>query len=80
MFDYKCVSQLPLDDLVRTLGFEDKAEAAQFCDFYGLQANDSFVVIDKASYMDPEEKWPPRRSPNLIESKRMVSIGEVSSV
>ncbi|KAK3103652.1 hypothetical protein FSP39_020765 [Pinctada imbricata] len=73
---YRKGTQVPLDDLVRTLGFEDKSEAGQFCSFYGLQTDGNNVTMDKSAYDEPEEKWCPRRSPSLIESKCMIKVGE----
>lgn len=69
--------QLPLDDLVRTLAFNDQSEAAQFCQFFGLTTVDNCVTLDKSLFIEPEENWCPRRSA-LIESKRNTTVGEVS--
>lgn len=63
---------------MRTLGFDDQNEAAQFCQFFGLTTDESCVTLDKAMFIEPEENWCPRRSA-LIEQKRTTSIGEVSS-
>ena len=76
--EFWCLLQLPLDELVRTLGFDDQNEAAQFCQFFGLTTDESCVTLDKAMFIEPEENWCPRRSA-LIEQKRTTSIGEVSS-
>ncbi|XP_048739403.2 germinal-center associated nuclear protein-like isoform X2 [Ostrea edulis] len=67
--------QLPLDDLVRTLAFNDESEAAQFCQFFGLTTVDNCVTLDKSLFIEPEENWCPRRSA-LIESKRNTTVGE----
>lgn len=62
--------------MVRTLGFDDQNEAAQFCQFFGLTTVDNCVTLDRGAFIDPEENWCPRRSA-LIEQKRNTSIGEV---
>ncbi|XP_061179067.1 germinal-center associated nuclear protein-like [Saccostrea echinata] len=67
--------QLPLEDLVRTLSFDDQSEAAQFCQFFGLTTVDNCVTLDKAAFIEPEENWCPRRS-TIIERKRSTSVGE----
>ncbi|XP_062617863.1 germinal-center associated nuclear protein-like [Saccostrea cucullata] len=67
--------QLPLEDLVRTLSFDDQNEAAQFCQFFGLTTVDNCVTLDKSTFIEPEENWCPRRSA-LIERKLSTSIGE----
>lgn len=72
---YRKGVQLPLEDLVRTLGFDDQNEAAQFCQFFGLTTVDNCVTLDRGAFIDPEENWCPRRSA-LIEQKRNTSIGE----
>lgn len=72
---YRKGVQLPLDDLLRTMGFDDQNEAAQFCQFFGLTTVDNCVTLDRAAFIDPEENWCPRRSA-LIEHKRNTSIGE----
>ncbi|XP_048239016.1 germinal-center associated nuclear protein-like isoform X4 [Haliotis rufescens] len=72
-------SQFPLTELVRILSFDDVNEAAAFCSFYGLRVADSAVVLDKNSLMVPESAYSPRRAITLIESKRMVPVGEVIS-
>jgi hypothetical protein len=40
---------------------------------------EEIVILDKTSYVDPEDSWPPRRSQKLIESKLDKSVGEVSN-
>ncbi|XP_062610724.1 germinal-center associated nuclear protein-like, partial [Saccostrea cucullata] len=67
--------QLPLEDLVRSLSFDDQSEAAHFCQFFGLTTVDNCVTLDKATFIEPEENWCPQRSA-LIERKLNTSIGE----
>lgn len=64
--------------MVRCLGFESKIEARYFCKFHGLNVTEEFVVLDRTSYVEPEESWLPRRSQNIIESKLSSRISEVS--
>ncbi|XP_033745006.1 LOW QUALITY PROTEIN: germinal-center associated nuclear protein-like [Pecten maximus] len=66
-----------IDNLVRILAFENSSEAADFCQFYGLRANTSTVILNRSDFIQPENNWLPRRAERLIESKRLVSIGEV---
>ncbi|XP_046575256.1 LOW QUALITY PROTEIN: germinal-center associated nuclear protein-like [Haliotis rubra] len=72
-------SQFPLTELVRILSFDNVNEAAAFCQFYGLKVADGAVVLDKSSLVIPESAYAPRRAITLIESKRMVPVGEVIS-
>ena len=65
--------------MVRILEFENKIEARYFCKFHGLNVTEEIVILDKTSYVDPEDSWPPRRSQKLIESKLDKSVGEVSN-
>ncbi|XP_021362693.1 germinal-center associated nuclear protein-like isoform X2 [Mizuhopecten yessoensis] len=69
--------QFAVDNLVRILAFENNTEAAEFCKFYGLRANNSAVILNRSNLIQPENNWLPRRAERLIESKRLVSIGEV---
>ncbi|XP_060080534.1 germinal-center associated nuclear protein-like [Ylistrum balloti] len=69
--------QYAIDNLVRILAFENSSEAADFCQFYGLRANTSTVILNRSDFIQPENNWLPRRAERLIESKRLISIGEV---
>ena len=62
---------------MRLLGFENEHEASDFCEHYGFMTEDGDVILDRNDYLEPEAAWLPRRSVQLIESKRMVSVGEV---
>lgn len=59
------------------LGFEDEQEVSQFCQHYGFRVSESEVMLDRADYIEPETAWSPRRSINIIESKLLVTVGEV---
>ncbi|XP_067683402.1 germinal-center associated nuclear protein-like [Haliotis asinina] len=72
-------SQFPLTELVRILSFDNINEAATFCQVYGLKVADGAVILDKSSFVIPESAYAPRRAITLIESKRMVPVGEVIS-
>ncbi|XP_076100154.1 germinal-center associated nuclear protein-like isoform X3 [Mytilus galloprovincialis] len=74
---YRPKSHYSLNEMVRCLGFESKIEARYFCKFHGLNVTEEFVVLDRTSYVEPEESWLPRRSQNIIESKLSSRIGEV---
>ncbi|KAL5015301.1 hypothetical protein ScPMuIL_009571 [Solemya velum] len=69
-------SQYPLDELVRVLSFETRNESRLFCCHFGLSASEDEVKLLRGALIEPEEKWPPRRAVDLVESKRMVSVGE----
>ncbi|KAL3853116.1 hypothetical protein ACJMK2_016691 [Sinanodonta woodiana] len=73
-------AQIPLTELVRVLAFELEEEARQFCHHYGFSVQsgpDGDVILDKNAYIEPETTWAPYRSVKLIESRLMVSPGEV---
>ncbi|CAC5393662.1 unnamed protein product [Mytilus coruscus] len=74
---YRPKSHYSLNEMVRCLGFDSKIEARYFCKFHGLNVTEEIVVLDRTSYVEPEESWLPRRSQNIIESKLRCSIGEV---
>lgn len=63
--------------MVRTLGFESIFEAKAFCEHYGLTVNGDCVTLDKSAYIEPEASWTAFRAEQLIESKRIISVGEV---
>ena len=62
---------------MRLLGFENEQEASDFCQHYGFTVVDSDVILDRSEYLEPDAAWLPQRSVHLIESKRMISVGEV---
>ncbi|KAL4226945.1 Germinal-center associated nuclear protein [Mactra antiquata] len=70
-------AQIPLNELVRLLGFENESEASEFCEHYGFHVTDNEVVLDRSEYIEPETAWSPRRSVSLIESRLMVTVGEL---
>ena len=72
-----CFFQIPLSELVRLLGFENEQEASDFCQHYGFTVVDGDVILDRSEYLEPDAAWLPQRSVHLIESKRMISVGEV---
>lgn len=67
----------PLCKLVETLGFESITQAAAFCRHYGFIVENSDVLLDRASFVEPETAPEPQRSITLVESKCMWTIGEV---
>ena len=69
----------PLKDLVELLAFESEQEAVEHCTFYALDADEQFVNLSKATFIEPEDKLAPKIATKLIESKRKISIGEVST-
>ena len=71
------ICQIPLSTLVHLLSFEDESEALEFCEYYGFNILDGEAILDRAEYIEPETAWPARRSRSLIESKLMLSVGEV---
>ena len=73
------VFQFSLSELVRLLVFEDEGEVREFCAYYGLMADGPDLVLDRAAYMEPDSSIPLWRACGLVESKRMVPVGEVGS-
>ena len=69
--------QFSLGELVRLLSFESGEEAREFCAYYGLRAQGSDLVLDRAAYVEPETSIPSWRAISLVESKRLVSVGQV---
>ncbi|VDP70319.1 unnamed protein product [Echinostoma caproni] len=63
--------QYPVETLKRQLEFEDRREAHEFCESWGLSVIDDFVIFDKQMPPQPPElAWRERRAFRLIESKR----------
>lgn len=60
------------------MGFESITQAAAFCRHYGFIVENSDVLLDRASFVEPETAPEPQRSITLVESKCMWTIGEVS--
>ncbi|KAJ8301861.1 hypothetical protein KUTeg_020848 [Tegillarca granosa] len=73
---YRKGVQYPLEDLIRTLGFENAFQAGTFCQHYGLAVNEDCVILDRSSYIEPEASWTTFRAQQLIEAKRILSVGE----
>lgn len=67
---------LPLSYLTRVLGFEDESSAVSFFNHYGLHCEvlDNRVLLDRLS--KPDIEYAMDRALQLVESKRLVSVGE----
>ena len=63
--------------MIRLLCFESASDVEAFCYHYCLSVEGSDVVLDSRAYLEPEERMPQRRAPQLVEAKARVSIGEV---
>ncbi|CAB4017470.1 Hypothetical predicted protein, partial [Paramuricea clavata] len=66
----------PLQVLQYLLAFEDKDETSRFCSHYNFTTTDDSVQFSKV-FTDPEAAFPLQKATNVIESKRICSIGEV---
>lgn len=63
--------QYPVETLTRQLGFENRNEAREFCESWGMSVVDDFILFDKQTPPQPPElAWRERRAIRLIESKR----------
>ncbi|XP_070193610.1 germinal-center associated nuclear protein-like isoform X2 [Littorina saxatilis] len=67
----------PLQELMRLLAFEREEEVREFCAYYGLLADGPDLALDRSAYIEPESSIPAWRAVGLVESKRIVSVGEV---
>lgn len=67
----------PLSELVRLLVFENESEVREFCSYYGLLSEGTDLVLDRSMYVEPESSIPSWRAQGLVESKQMVSVGEL---
>ena len=73
-----CPFQFSLAGLVRLLVFESEEDVREFCAYYGLLTEGSDLILDRSTYVEPESSIPMWRACGLVESKLMVSVGEVS--
>lgn len=69
--------QFSLSELVRLLVFESEEDVQGFCSYYGLRTEGSDLILDRSTYVEPESSIPMWRACGLVESKCMVSVGEV---
>lgn len=69
----------PVQELTNILGFEDYNATTEFLKYYGLYLNqeDTHLVLDKKFFNLPELPFSPRRAINVIEVKKLFSVGEV---
>ncbi|XP_004529622.1 protein xmas-2 [Ceratitis capitata] len=65
---------LPLTYLTRILGFEDEKAAEQYFSYHGLNCEDQRVLLERLKR--PDIEFSMERAMNLVESKRIVSVGE----
>ena len=69
--------QFSLSELVRLLVFENEEDVREFCSYYSLRTEGSDLILDRSTYVEPESSIPMWRACGLVESKCMVSVGEV---
>lgn len=69
----------PLNELTKILSFDDIDSAIDFVQFYGLPLNEekSHVILDKTTFAMPEIPYVLERSLNVVESKRIYSVGRI---
>ncbi|GJQ80915.1 hypothetical protein Trydic_g4732 [Trypoxylus dichotomus] len=72
-------TQFPLEELRRILAFEGNASTIDFLEYYNLQLNErkTHVILDRKSFIMPKFPYSLDRAMNVIESKRVGSVGEV---
>lgn len=62
---------------MRLLAFESEQQVVAFCAYYGLKTDGPDLVLNRSAYIEPEGSIPASRAQGMVESKRLVSIGEV---
>jgi hypothetical protein len=62
---------------MRLLAFESVGDMREFCAYYGLTTDGLELGLDRNAFIEPESAIPSWRAPQLVESKRMGSVGEV---
>lgn len=80
-YTYRIPASFSLEHLTDLLAFEDTEAAAAFLDAYGLPVDETLgtVLMDPKQYDRPEIPYQLERAYNLVESKRISSVGEVIS-
>lgn len=70
--------QLLLNNLANILGFEDENETASWSECYGLPIDPfkKIVKLDRSTFIEVPEKFPPMRRSSIIESKRRLRVSE----
>ncbi|XP_073833472.1 RRM_XMAS2 and SAC3_GANP domain-containing protein xmas [Musca autumnalis] len=67
---------LPLSYLTNALGFDDEAAAVHFLSYHGLQCDESEDRVLLERIQTPDMEFSMDRALKLVESKRLVSVGE----
>ena len=73
----KQMIQFPIEDLVQWLAFETEAECCTFLRQHGVESEEGVAFLERRSFMEVENIPAMTRSRVLIDSKRIVSLGEV---
>uniref|UniRef100_A0A1B0DJT6 Germinal-center associated nuclear protein n=1 Tax=Phlebotomus papatasi TaxID=29031 RepID=A0A1B0DJT6_PHLPP len=70
-----------LRHLMYILAFEDAESTVQFAEYYGLQSSqdDDEVILNKNSFYHPDMPFLLDRAINVVEHKRICSVGEAIS-
>ncbi|XP_045620024.1 germinal-center associated nuclear protein [Procambarus clarkii] len=70
--------QMPLESVIKTLGFENETDAVAYLRCHGISVDEQNVIFDKYSFIQNPEVIPPLVRPmKLIEVKQTYSLGEV---
>ena len=73
----KNLIEIPVSKICHWLAFESDMDCAKFFRLHGVESEDGIFFMERASLMYPENPPPMIRSKLLIESKKLVSYGEV---
>ncbi|KAG9477438.1 hypothetical protein GDO78_002699 [Eleutherodactylus coqui] len=73
---YQRTTLFPLENIIKSLFFQDAEEATDFLTAYGLSVNEGFVELNRAAFSAPEVPLKPKRC-SYISLKCQTSVGEV---
>ncbi|GFQ87190.1 germinal-center associated nuclear protein, partial [Trichonephila clavata] len=68
---------LPLTCLVKNLKFESTIDAANFCKWHGLTADDTYVTIQRQTFQKPSTVYPIARATSLVGNKLQKTYSEI---
>ncbi|XP_022916945.2 protein xmas [Onthophagus taurus] len=78
-FSPRGLTKFPLEELKEILAFEGDASTRDFVEYYGLFLNGAAVCLNRKSFHIPELPYTLDRAMSVVESKRVLSIGEIIS-
>lgn len=74
----KTTQTVPLQTIIKTLGFEDESDAVTFLRCHGISLVKQNVVLDRCAFIHHPEEIPPLIRPmKLVEAKLTCSVGEI---